>query len=350
MKMLVTGGAGFVGSHITEHFIKKGWDVSVFDNLSRSNVYKQNAVKNFNWIYLSKKYPKVNLIVGDVINYTDLISVSKDIDVIIHTAGQVAVTTSLKQPRVDFSTNVIGTFNVLEIAREMGCDVLFCSTNKVYGENVNKIPVKRESSGYQFSDKLYSKGIPENFSLDLCKHSPYGCSKLASDLYVQEYSHTYGLKTGVFRMSCIYGERQFGVEDQGWVAWFILASMLNLPITIYGDGYQVRDVLFISDLIQIFENFITSGIISNVFNVGGGTNNILSLNGLLKLIEQISGKKTMVSFSDWRQADQKVYISDITKIKTLLNWEPKISPEEGVTKIINWIKENFDLFSRNALF
>jgi len=182
------------------------------------------------------------------------------------------------------------------------------------------------------------------FPTDLCEHTPYGCSKFAGDVYVQDYAHTYGLKTGVFRMSCIYGERQFGVEDQGWVAWFAIATLLNKPITIYGDGKQVRDVLYVKDLIRAYDRFINSNLKQAVFNIGGGPENTLSLLELLDLLEGLTGKRVKISYENWRPSDQKVYISDISKVKERLRWNPRVGPREGVNKLVKWVRENKGLF------
>ena len=237
MKILVTGGAGFVGSHVAEYYAKKGEGVIVFDNLSRAELLGYEASNAmYNWDYL-ERYKNIELVKGDIRDAERIKDVAKNADAIIHTAAQTAVTTSLRNPRTDFEINAVGTFNVLEAARlsENNPCVIYCSTNKVYGNNVNKIAVIEKGKRYEFADERYKNGIPEDFPTDLCEHTPYGCSKFAGDVYVQDYAHTYGLKTGVFRMSCIYGERQFGVEEQGWVAWFAIATLLNKPITIYGD-------------------------------------------------------------------------------------------------------------------
>jgi len=347
MKILVTGGAGFIGSHVAEHYAKEGNEVVVFDNLSRANVLgKSVGDPLYNWNYLKENCANVTLVRGDVRNFEEVKAISKDVDVIVHAAAQVAVTTSISDPRMDFEVNALGTFNVLEAARLNDASLIFCSTNKVYGENVNKIPVKEEEKRYCFADERYKNGIPETFPVDLAGHSPYGCSKLATDLYVQDYAYTYGLKTGVFRMSCIYGERQFGVEDQGWVAWFVIATLTNKPITIYGDGKQVRDVLYVSDLVEAFDNFLSSNLKREVFNIGGGPKNALSLIELLDMLKELTGKNPSLTFKDWRPADQKVYISDIRKAKEMLKWEPKIRSIEGIKRLVNWVSSNLSMFQR----
>lgn len=242
MKILITGGAGFIGSHAAEFYASKGNDVIVFDNLSRAKLLKK-SIKNadYNWNYL-KKFKRIRLIKGDIRNIKEIQKAARGADVLVHAAAQTAVTASVIDPLADFEANALGTFNVLEAARKNDVkSVLYCSTNKVYGENVNKAKVIEEKLRYAF-EKKYLNGISEDFSIDLCEHTPYGCSKLTGDLYMQDYGKLYGLKTGVFRMSCVYGTRQLGIEDQGWVAWFAIATILGKSINIYGNGKQVRDV------------------------------------------------------------------------------------------------------------
>jgi len=348
MRILVTGGAGFIGSHVAEYYAKKGDEVLVLDNLLRWRIFKESFGNiYFNWNYL-KKYPNVQPLKGDVRKFEDLKKVARKVDAIVHTAAQVAVTTSMKNPRLDFEINALGTFNILEVARLNDSPVVYCSTNKVYGENVNNIPVVERKKRYIFADRRYKKGIPEDLPIDRAWHTPYGCSKLVGDIYVQDYAYSYGLKTGVFRMSCIYGERQFGVEDQGWVAWFTVATIFDKPVTIYGDGKQVRDVLYVGDLVEAFELFLNSNLKQEVFNIGGGPKNTLSLLELIDLLEQLIGKRPKVFFADWRPADQKVYISDISKAKKKLGWEPKINPKEGIRRLVSWVLNNLNLFRKSV--
>lgn len=344
-KILITGGAGFIGSHVAEYYARKGEEVVVLDNLSREKLLgKSEKNADYNWNYL-KQYNNITLIKGDIRNLELLIETCRNVDIIVHTAAQTAVTTSLSDPWSDFSVNALGSFNLLEAVRKAKIKpvIIYCSTNKVYGENVNKIGVVQEDSRYRFEER-YENGIPENFDIDLCEHTPYGCSKLTGDLYMQDYARMYGLKIGVFRMSCIYGTRQFGVEDQGWLAWFAIAAVLNRPITIYGNGKQVRDVLYITDLIEAYDAFIKSDLPHGVFNIGGGPRKTLSLLESLNLLEEIIGKRPPLKFSDWRLSDQKVYISDISKAKGELHWNPRIGPKEGVGKLVEWIDENKKIF------
>lgn len=347
--LVVTGGAGFVGSHVCEHFANQGWRVTALDNLSRAETLKtadsSRDSSTFNWAYLKRNYPEIELVQGDIRDGELINNVLDTADAVIHTAGQVAVTSSLKQPRKDFEINALGTFNVLEGARASSkdTDVVFCSTNKVYGKNVNEIDVEEGEYRYAYADPEYSEGIPETLDIDRSEHTPYGTSKLAADLYVQDYAHTYGLKTGVFRMSCIYGTRQFGNEDQGWVAHFVISALENEPITIFGDGKQVRDILYVKDLVKAYDAFLDSGLNHEVFNIGGGMSNTTSLLELVQVLEKKTGKDMNVDFDGWREGDQKVYISDINLVEEKLGWGPEVDLEEGLERFIefyNRYKEN----------
>jgi len=344
LRILITGGAGLVGSHAAEYFAKKGNEVIALDNLMRSKIfgYDKKSVE-FNWNYL-KKLNNIKCIKGDVRVESDCLkALGKGVDVVIHTAGQPGVLASVKDPREDFSINAFGTLNILECTRKIckHATFIYCSTNKVYGENVSELPIEEKDTRYCFKE---IKGINEDILTDLTAHTPYGVSKLVGDLYTQEYAHIYGMRTAVFRMSCIYGTRQFGFEDQGWVAWFIIAALFNRPITIFGDGKQVRDLLYVEDLVGAYDAFIDSDLSSGVFNIGGGPNNTISLLEFIKQLKEISGKDPNLSFGDWRPSDQKVYISDIDKIKERLSWQPKIGVKDGIARLVDWVKTNKRFF------
>jgi CDP-paratose 2-epimerase len=348
-KTIVTGGGGFIGSHAAEHFSRDN-EVIVCDNLSRFKTHDDTlGFSSYNWQFLMRQHPEISLRKVDLRDSRAVEEATKGANRIIHSAGQVAVTDSLIDPRTDFETNAFGTFNILEAARLNDSELIFCSTNKVYGENVNSIPIREEATRYALDDLRHSHGIAEDLSIDRTGHSPYGSSKLAADVYVQDYAHTYGLRTGVFRMSCIYGERQFGIEDQGWLAWFVIATLTGKPITIYGNGKQVRDVLYVKDLVDAFDRFFKSNIKHAVFNMGGGPNNTLSLLEVLELLRNITGIHPKVSFSDWRASDQKVYVSDITKIRNALGWTPVVSPRDGIMRVINWVEENRNAFAEKPI-
>jgi len=337
MDILVIGGAGFIGCNMADHFASKGDFVIVLDNLSRKNVGK-----NLEW--LTKRHKNVEFIKADIRTDQEILNkVMERVDVVFHFAGQVAVTTSVINPREDFEINALGTFNVLEAIRTSNKKpILFeSSTNKVYG-GMEDIKITERNNRYEYAD--LPNGIPESRLLDF--HSPYGCSKGCAEQYVRDYSRIYGLKTVVFRQSCIFGYRQFGIEDQGWVAWFTIATLLNKPITIYGDGKQVRDVLFIDDLIRAYELALkhidkTSG---KVYNIGGGSKNSMSLLELIDNLEKIYNVEIPYSMSEWRPGDQPVFVCDISKAMQDFGWEPKTNVLLGVKKLANWVKENKDLF------
>jgi CDP-paratose 2-epimerase len=346
-RVLVTGGAGFVGSHAAEYFADKGYDVRVLDNLSRGELLKKpDPNHTFSWELLAAR-GDVELIKGDVRDDALVRRVTDDVDVIVHAAAQTAVTTSVTDPRPDFTTNLIGTFNVLEGARlsSRRPAVVYCSTNKVYGENVNAVGIVEHGTRYAF-ESAYAGGVPETLPIDRCEHTPYGCSKLGGDLYVQDYAHLYGLRTAVFRMSCIYGTRQFGVEDQGWLAWFTIAAATGRDVTIFGDGKQVRDVLWVEDLIAAYDAFLESDHAHGVYNMGGGPEHTLSLLELLDALGRRGLEPKSVSYADWRPSDQKVYVSDVSKAKRELGWSPSTTPAAGVEALVSWVEAHRDRFPR----
>src|SRR5215813_9861989 len=330
MNVLVIGGAGFIGSNVVERFARKGATVFVLDDLSRAG-----AVLNLS--YLKHKFPSIKFFHCNIRFRDDVLRIfqKQSFDVVFHLAAQVAVTTSVVNPREDFEINVIGTFNLLEAMREVQSSALliYSSTNKVYGA-MEDVVIEEKDRRYQYRD--YPDGIAEDMPLDF--HSPYGCSKGAADQYIIDYSRIYGLKTVVFRQSCIYGYRQFGIEDQGWVAWFTIATVFGADITIYGDGKQVRDVLFIDDLVDAYEMaFDNRGIVSGrAYNIGGGHFR-MSLLELLELLQTFIGRKIPVRYSDWRPGDQRVYVSNISKARQEFNWVPKTAVETGVKKLFHWV-------------
>jgi CDP-paratose 2-epimerase len=341
--VLVTGGVGFIGSHTTEYYAKQGAEVTAFDNLSRIDTLETaDECRNtaaYNWNYISEHYPDVELIEGDIRNQKHLEQVVDGHDAIVHTAGQVAVTASIQDPRTDFEVNALGTFNVLEAARKADSDptVVLASTNKVYGDNVNEIPVHEKEMRYRYDDPRYESGIPESLSIDDCEHTPYGTSKLSADLYAQDYADRNEVNAAAFRMSCIYGPRQFGNADQGWVAHFAISTLQDEPLTIFGDGKQVRDVLYVKDLIRAYDAFLSNPEGKPaVYNIGGGRQNTTSLLEFLDILETQTAKQPDVSFDDWREGDQKVYISDISRAQNKLDWKPEINLETGISRFLDW--------------
>lgn len=340
MKVVVTGGAGFIGCRVAEHYARKGAEVSVLDNLSRHGT-KANAE------WLQRHYP-VRFLKADIRHDQSLLEeVMTAADLVFHMAAQVAVTTSVEDPRGDFEVNALGTLNVLEAVRRSSPNAvtIYASTNKVYGKMEDARVVER---GSRYEYDALPHGVGEERALDF--YSPYGCSKGCGDQYVRDYARIYGLKTIVFRQSCIYGERQFGMEDQGWVAWFTIAALAGRPLTIYGDGKQVRDVLHIADLIRAYELSVQNieRTCGRIYNMGGGPAFTLSLLELIALLEERLGKKILPRFADWRPGDQRVYVSDIRQAKADFGWEPLISPREGVEKLIAWVEEHWHLFEGSS--
>ena len=338
-RILITGGAGFIGSNLAHHLLNCGHELTIFDNLSRSG-----CKSNLAWLQEKYGSKAFRLIQADLGDFDELKKATEGADRIYHLAGQVAVTTSVHDPRRDFMDNALGTFNALEAARLVGNNPIFLysSTNKVYG-GLDDVVTHENSSRYEFLDMPF--GIDESHPVDF--HSPYGCSKGAGDQYVRDYARIYGLRTVVARQSCIYGFRQFGVEDQGWVAWFIIAALKGSPITIYGNGKQVRDILFVTDLINFYEAAVNniSKAAGKIYNVGGGSSNTISIwTEFAPMLEELMGFKIHVDYSDWRPGDQPVYVSDIRKAEQELGWQPKVSVKEGIKLLYEWVRENRGLF------
>jgi len=338
-RFLVTGGAGFIGSNYVARLLSRGEQVSILDNLSRAG-----SRMNLRWLQDKFGEKAFRLFTGDIRDPDIVQTAAQDADVIVHLAAQVAVTTSVTAPREDFEINALGTFNVLEAARASGRSpiILYASTNKVYG-GMEEVLVVEDETQYRYEE--FPLGIPEAQPLDF--HSPYGCSKGSGDQYVRDYARIYDLPTVVFRQSCIYGLRQFGVEDQGWVAWFVIAALTGKPITIYGDGKQVRDVLFVDDLLNAYDAAqehidLSAG---QVYNIGGGASRTLSIwKEFQPILEKLLGRPLPVNQGDWRPGDQRIYVSDIRKAKHELGWEPQIAVEEGIGKLFEWVSANPELF------
>ncbi len=336
---LITGGAGFIGINYAARLIEKGDRVIIFDNLTRAG-----TPRNMQWLKNTFGENSFELIEGDVRDSNAVLSVIEGADLVLHLAAQVAVTTSVIDPRTDFETNALGTLNVLEAARlsSQRPPVIYASTNKVYGD-LEDVKVAEGEHSYYFPD--YPEGITESQLMDF--HSPYGCSKGAGDQYTRDYHRIFGLPTVVFRQSCIYGPHQFGIEDQGWVAWFVIAAVTGKPITIYGDGKQVRDLLFVDDLLSAYdmaaENIDKTA--GQIYNIGGGQENTLSIwKKFGPLLEKELGKEIPVSWEPWRPGDQRVFIADIQKAARDFGWKPKIDVDTGIQKLINWVRANREMF------
>lgn len=334
--VLITGGAGFIGTNLAHRLMSEGVRVTVYDNLSRPGV--ENNLK-----WLRAQHPSLlNPVVADVRDTISLENVVSQVSHVFHFAAQVAVTTSLKDPLYDQDVNLNGTINLLEAIRKSDNQpsLIFTSTNKVYG-NLGNLEVKKNGAHYYPANKeLKDNGISEDFSLDF--HSPYGNSKGAADQYILDYTRSFGLKNLVFRMSCIYGPHQFGTEDQGWVAHFILKALKNEKITLYGNGMQVRDILYVDDLVNAFLLAWANidELKGEVFNIGGGPANAISLLELIKMLEELNQEKITVGMDEWRKGDQKYYVSDYSKFNRATGWKPEFSYRKGVVNLYNWLKKN----------
>ncbi len=340
---LILGGAGFIGTNLAERLARDGQDVTIFDNLSRRGVHD-------NADYLLQTYPRqITLIEADIRDYKAVARAVASASRVYHFAAQVAVTTSLVEPLEDFEINLRGTLNVLEALRDLHAQsqtrpagrqvppLLFTSTNKVYGDLHGLELVERERHYQPTDPTVRSHGFAEGW-LDF--HSPYGCSKGGADQYVLDYARTYGLPATVFRMSCIYGPHQCGNEDQGWVAHFVKAALADQPVTLYGDGKQVRDVLYVDDLIAAMTAALdqidsTAG---QAYNIGGGPANAVSLLQMLDLIADVHGCPLDVGFDDWRTGDQRYYVSDTRKLEAAIGWTPTTPAEEGLTRLHAWLR------------
>jgi len=338
-QILITGGAGFIGSNYVSRLLQRGERVTVFDNLARAG-----SRLNLEWLRETYGDHAFKLVIGDVRDAHALLDAARDADVIVHLAAQVAVTTSVVKPREDFEINALGTFNMLEAARASGRNpaVIYSSTNKVYG-GMEDVAVVEQAEHYAYANLPF--GCSENQPLDF--HSPYGCSKGAGDQYVRDYFRMYNLPTVVMRQSCIYGTRQFGMEDQGWVAWFIIAALNGRAITVYGDGKQVRDVLYVEDLLDAYDAALAhiNTAAGQVFNLGGGPDKTLAIWTEFKpILEKLLGHALVVGRGEWRPGDQKVFVSDIRKAGQQLGWTPKVGVEEGIGRLFDWVKANPALF------
>jgi CDP-paratose 2-epimerase len=333
---LITGGAGFIGCNVAHRLLAAGERVILYDNLSRAGVQR-----NVEWLRETHG-DLVELVIGDVRDGDALSAVVRRAGQVYHFAAQVAVTTSLEDPVHDFTVNARGTLNVLEAIRatEHRPPLVFTSTNKVYG-GLDDVPLTMRENRYMPRDaRLAAKGIDERRPLDF--HSPYGCSKGAADQYVVDYARSFGLQAAVFRMSCIYGPHQFGTEDQGWVAHFLIRAIEGAPIVLYGDGRQVRDILFVDDLVDalMLAQRNMAKISGTAFNIGGGAGNTISLLELLDLIGELRGDRPDVAFNDWRTGDQRYYVSNPAKFTAATGWKPSVGVETGVRRLHDWLVES----------
>jgi CDP-paratose 2-epimerase len=332
MKVLITGGAGFVGTNLAARLLRERREVLILDSLARAGVEE-----NLRWLR-DTCGAALTVEIGDVRDRAAVRRAVARADAVFHFAAQVAVTTSLTDPIDDFEVNALGTLNVLEAirARPHPPPLVFTSTNKVYGA-LTDIPMRGLARRYRPRESAAEAGVSEERPLDF--HSPYGCSKGAADQYVRDYARTFGLPTIVFRMSCIYGPHQFGTEDQGWVAHFLIQALRGRPITLYGDGRQVRDVLFVEDLVDALLLALerTSTKAGEAFNIGGGRENAVSLLELLDMVAEITGRAPQVRFDDWRPGDQKHYVSDTARFAQATGWRPRTAVRPGLEQLADWL-------------
>jgi CDP-paratose 2-epimerase len=343
-RILITGGAGFVGSNLANRLLGTGQPVLILDNLSRPGVEQ-----NLAWLR-DVHGSKLEVAIADVRDRKEVLAAVSRAHTVFHFAAQVAVTTSLEDPQADFEINAQGTLNVLEAARAQTerPRLVFTSTNKVYG-GLENLQLVREDNHYEPTlDDIRASGIAETRALDF--HSPYGCSKGAADQYVIDYARSFGLPGVVFRMSCIYGPRQFGTEDQGWVAHFLIRAMKGQPITVYGDGMQVRDILYVDDLVDalLLAARDAPQLAGNAFNIGGGPGNVISLLDLLQRLETMLGHKPTVDFEAWRTGDQRYYVSDFRRFKGLTGWSPKVAAADGIAQLYHWLAEQHGVTAGGA--
>lgn len=338
-RALITGGAGFAGSNLAYRLLSDGHQVTILDNLSR-----RGGQRNVDWLRERLGPSSFTLIQAELNDTQALRRAVEGIDRIYHLASQVAVTESIRNPLADFAVNAAGTVMLLEAVRTSGSNpvLIYSSTNKVYG-TLEGISLVEEPTRYRYAD--LPQGVPESQPLDF--QTPYACSKGAADQYVRDYHRVFGLRTIVMRQSCIYGPRQFGSEGQGWVAWLMVAALAGQPITIHGDGKQVRDLLFVDDLLDAYEAGI-QGIdraAGEIYNIGGGPALTMSVWGEFgPRLESLVGGRVAAAFRSWRPGDQRVYISDIRKAERELGWRPQVSLDAGLSRLLNWLREHASLF------
>ena len=350
MKVLVTGGCGLIGYHTAKYYARKGYEVIVVDNLERSKLLGHKVSEERTHFNLRKlRNSGIEVLERDVVckdTFTDL----PRFDYIVHLAAQCGVPTSIDNPVRDFEINAQGTLNVLEVARRDEARVAYASTNKVYPIHGPWRYHKRLERWIWHLPDWHKYGFPLDGHLKahkkyLINRTPYGCSKYTGDLFCQEYHHTYNVPTGIFRMSCIYGDHQFGFEEQGWATWFVIATLKGEPINIYGDGYQARDMLWVEDVVRAYDAFLTSDKLDHgVWNLGGGPDNVLSLRECLRILKELTGKESPAIYQDWRPSDQNIYTSDIRPVMKDLNWKPLVDPREGLDKIREWAEPILEIF------
>jgi CDP-paratose 2-epimerase len=345
MKVLVTGGCGFLGSHVCETFLREGWEVVSYDNMTKYELdrtgFGTNKVRNYNANVLRNM--GVKIVKADIRNREQLLDHTSGCQFIAHTAAQPAMTISWEDPELDFTTNVLGTFNVLTAARKHKAAIASCSSVHVYGPWINdtltesKTRFQRKPATINENNKTMNGG-----KIGLI--SPLHASKASAEHYVKTFADMFGVKAATFRYTGIYGPRQFGGEDHGWVANFCIRNYLGWRLTVYGNGKQVRDILYAEDAASAFLAYQRNPV-PDTYNIGGGPKNIISLMECIELINKISGRKSDVKFGPKRDGDLSYFVCDIKKVKNTLNWRPKITPEKGIDRFLAWVETHSDLFA-----
>ena len=341
-KVLVTGGCGFLGSHVCEFYRQKGMEVIAYDNMTKAELQRTGfaveSARNHNRDFLTQI--GVTVVKADVCDFEQLMDHTTGCDYLIHTAAQPAMTISWEDPRLDFSTNVQGTFNVLEAARQLKIPVACCATVHVYGNGIND--TLREGGTRYLRNP---EGIDETHPTLEGILTPLHASKHAGDVYCRVYADTYNIDVASFRLTGIYGTRQFGGEDHGWVANFAIRNVMDWPITIFGTGKQTRDIIYATDVCEAFDAFYRSRT-SGIYNIGGGSDTVISLLECIDLLGEITGKKPEVRFEEARHGDLSYFVCDIAKARANLGWQPQVRPREGVTRLLDWIEGNRSAFGK----
>jgi len=345
MRILITGGAGFIGSYAAEYYAERDNEIVLFDNMSRT-VYQPRSGKtyDYNWQHLNK-YSGISRQPGDVRDFEALETAAEGAELIIHAAAQTQIGSSVNDPIEDLSTNLLGSYNVLEAARRAAKPptIIYLSTGKVYGANVNKLKTRKKGDFTVFAGE-YAEGVDETVPVDGFGHMPFGASKLAADIYMQEFAQLYALKIGIFRLSAVYGPRQFGIEEQGWAAKIVLDALLGRPLLIEGDGSMTRDLLYVAELPPLIDAFVNSEAHFGLFNVGGGRERLANPLKIVEFLRKKTGKALKPQFSETMPFEQKVFYADNRKAGKLLGWSPKVTVEEGLEAMLKWVEDNRKLF------
>jgi len=340
MRVLVTGGCGFLGSHVCEYYVEKGHEVVSYDNMTKHELkrtgFAADLARDYNWNYLRSL--GVKMVKADIRDFEELLDNSQGCDYLVHTAAQPAMTISWEDPRLDITTNVLGTFNVLEVARKLKIPMASCATVHVYGNKINDSLTEKGNRYIRDPE-----GIDESHPTLEGSLTPLHASKGAGDIYVKTYIDTYKLEAASFRLTGIYGARQFGGEDHGWVANFAIRTVMGWPITIFGTGRQVRDIIYVTDVCEAFDAFYRHRK-PGIYNIGGSRQTMISLLDCIDILEQIEGKRPQVKFASDRPSDLRYFVCDITRARCRLQWSPKVMPEEGIRLLMDWIRENKDIF------